>query len=204
MSYTVVDRGTSHLKILLSGVSGGRYDVKVNNVTRSNVAHNATLTFTGLSPNVNYTVYVYKIPRLYGRVVIRNNASLDPLSLAEVEVFDFSDRNVSKKSTNLSDIKSVRQTTTAHGGSADRAIDGNTNGNYGSGSVTHTNGGATNYWVVEWHKPVSIKMVRIHNRTDCCGHRLDGALLMLDDVNNNTVYSKSLVDNVVQTYTFGP
>lgn len=204
MSYTVVDRGTSHLKILLSGVSGGRYDVKVNNVTKSNVAHNATLTFTGLSPNVNYTVYVYKIPRLYRMLVVTNGSTENPLSLAEVEVTDFNNKNVSRRSFYAPNIKRVWQSDTSAGGVAARAVDGNTSGVYWNGSVTHTKSGSSKYWAIEWYNPVSIKMVRIYNRTDCCADRLKGGNLVLRDKNLATVHRKLLVGSKSQAFTFDP
>ena len=55
------------------------------------------------------------------------------LSLAEVQVFCGSE-NVAPKGV-------ATQSSTDHGGDARRAIDGNTNGDWGRGSITHTQEG---------------------------------------------------------------
>ena len=73
--------------------------------------------------------------------------------------------------TNLALDGTASQSSTGFGGVASRAIDGNTNGAYGGGSVTHTNGGAFNFWQVQLAKESNIDQIVIHNRTDCCQSR---------------------------------
>lgn len=199
MSYKVLERGTRHMKIQVLGSSGSKYNVKVNNVTKSNLAYNAIVTFTGLVADRIYMVYVYKHAQTFYRVVIRSKNSSTPLSLAEVQVWDHNNKIISR---DLSLRESVTQTNTAHGGVASRAVDGKTDGGYGQNSVTHTAGDNWTYWVLAFNQQVSIKRVRIWNRTDCCADRLQGARLMLDRAKGQTIYTKTLNGNTLQEYTF--
>lgn len=201
MSFKILSRGSSFMKLQVAGSTGKKYDVKVNGVTKSNVDNGAVLTFNNLKPNVNYKVYVYVIPQEYGRVLVQNNSRKDALSLAEVRVFDFDNNLVSRDILNLSKIA---QTDTAHGGVAVRAIDGKTSGHWPNGSVTHTNSGSTKYWYIEFRKPVTIKQVKIYNRTDCCAERLEGAQLILQDPSKRTIHRKTLSKSTIQTINFNP
>lgn len=199
MSYRVLERGSTSMKIQLAGASGSTYNVKVNNVTKSNLSYKAIVTFTGLVPDRNYTVYVYKKAQTFYRVVIRSRNNSTPLSLAEVQVWDHNNNLISR---DLSLRKSVTQTNTVYSGVASRAVDGKTDGRWGQKSVTHTDGKRWTYWVLEFNQQVSIKKVKIYNRTDCCGDRLSGARLMLDRAAGQTIYTKTLNGNNTQEYTF--
>lgn len=79
--------------------------------------------------------------------------------------------------TNLAQGKGTTQSSTysATGvptGSSSKAVDGNTNGNYSSGSVTHTNSQAGAWWQVDLGANYDIGNIQIWNRTDCCANRL--------------------------------
>lgn len=202
MSFRVVERGTTFLNIQVLGVRGKKYDVEVNNIIQSDVDHGAILTFTGLDPETDYTVYLYVKPQEYFRVVIRNNAQKDPLNLAEVRVYDNDGVLVSRDPQK---VTNVWQTSTTHDGVPFRAIDGNTDGKYNSSSVTHTAAGETAYWVLEFGRTTTIREIQIFNRTDdCCKSRLDGALLMLDNIDKQTVHKIELNGNVFQSFKFDP
>jgi len=67
----------------------------------------------------------------------------------------------------------VWQSSTAWGGDAKRAVDGNPDGGWASGSVTHTDIDVRPEWHIYTHG--LYKSVWIYNRTDCCGERLGGA-----------------------------
>lgn len=68
------------------------------------------------------------------------------------------------------------QSSNLHSGSfAARAVDGNTNGNYSAGSVTHTSDNPldTNpWWQVDLGFSRSVGSIKLWNRTDCCSDRL--------------------------------
>ncbi len=74
---------------------------------------------------------------------------------------------------NLSVGKSARQSSTEFGGLANRAVDGNTNGNWQNNSVTHTNRENQAWWEVDLGKVYNISQIKLFNRTDCCSDRLN-------------------------------
>ena len=102
----------------------------------------------------------------------------------------------SNSSKNLALGKASRQSSTAFGGLASRANDGNTDGRYGSGSVTHTSHTDNPWWEVDLGKSYDIEQIKLFNRTDCCTSRL----------NNYNIYiydnSRKLVDQITNQQTF--
>ncbi|HVR76229.1 MAG TPA: discoidin domain-containing protein, partial [Planctomycetota bacterium] len=83
------------------------------------------------------------------------------------------------------------QSTTAFGGDAPRAIDGNTSGAYGNNSVTHTAGGdASPSWEVLLVGPSTIEAIYIWGRTDCCLGRLSNFRVRVLDTERNEVFSE--------------
>ncbi|HEX5731197.1 MAG TPA: PKD domain-containing protein [Blastocatellia bacterium] len=67
-------------------------------------------------------------------------------------------------------------------GTADRATDGIVYGDYFAGdSVTHTNPELQPWWQVDLGSSQSINSVRLWNRTDCCGERLNNFYLFVSD-----------------------
>ena len=97
------------------------------------------------------------------------------LSLAEVQVFgDFTP-------TNLAVGKAASQSSTSMSASASRAVDGNTNGNWASASVTHTNSDANAWWQVDLGASATISSVVVWNRSDCCMERLADYWVFISD-----------------------
>ncbi|WP_190093708.1 alpha-L-fucosidase [Streptomyces melanogenes] len=67
---------------------------------------------------------------------------------------------------------------------ADRAVDGNTNGNYFAGSVTHTTDKPldTNpWWQVDLGSSQYVDSIKLWNRTDCCSGRLHDFYVFTSD-----------------------
>jgi hypothetical protein len=56
--------------------------------------------------------------------------------------------------------------------SAQNAIDGNTDGNFWDGSVSHTDEATGAWWWVDLGSVQHIREIRLFNRTDCCSSRL--------------------------------
>jgi hypothetical protein len=76
-------------------------------------------------------------------------------------------------SSNLALGRTAAQSSSYGGTSnAQNAVDGNTDGNYVDGSITHTNQESTPWWQVTLTAPATINNVVIWNRTDCCTDRL--------------------------------
>ncbi len=92
----------------------------------------------------------------------------DVLSLAEVEVL-----GPAPGLMNVALGGTATQSTTTHGGTADRAIDGWVNGMWSQGTITHTDTAATNsWWEVDLGHTWLLAEVHLHNRGDCCWTRL--------------------------------
>lgn len=84
---------------------------------------------------------------------------------------------------------SASQSSVLSGRTADLAIDGNTNGRYGKGSVTRTEGGNNQWWEVALDESYTIGDIVIYNRTDsCCINRLENIKVTVFDSERNTTY----------------
>ena len=66
--------------------------------------------------------------------------------------------------------------------SSDRAVDGNTSGNYLNKSITHTNYENNPWWMVDLGATYDISQIRVWNRTDCCADRLFPFRIAIQDV----------------------
>ena len=107
--------------------------------------------------------------------------------LAEVQVFS-GDTNVATDGT-------ATQVSDQHRGSADRAIDGKTNGNFRANSVTHTNRANPPWWEVDLGAMKLINRIVIWPRTDNNDFRyLEGARVTVLDDSRNVVFSETLTD----------
>ncbi|HWO26887.1 MAG TPA: discoidin domain-containing protein [Kofleriaceae bacterium] len=130
-------------------------------VSKDAVTWQVVSSFTGVAP-VRTPLAVHAVGR-YVRVQLRGT---NILSLAEVEVFG---------SRSLAAGRPASQSSTYRGVAlASRAVDGNTDGNYANGSVSHTdlNALALAWWQVDLGSVRGIGDVVIYNRTDCCSARL--------------------------------
>jgi putative heme-binding domain-containing protein len=119
-----------------------------------------------------------------GRFVRVELPSRGTISLAEVEVYS-NGLNVARKGR-------ASQRTTAHGGEAAKAIDGNTSGKFGDGSVTHTeeNTGRP-FWELDLGQALPIDEIVIYNRTDGdLGKRLDHYTLEVLDARRSSVFHR--------------
>lgn len=69
------------------------------------------------------------------------------------------------------------------GGTPDRAVDGNVDGAFFDGSVTHTaeDGSAEPWWQVDLGTSVPINEIAVWNRTDCCSTRLSDYYVLVSD-----------------------
>ncbi len=99
----------------------------------------------------------------YARFVRVQLQGTNYLSLAEVQVFP---------PINLALGQPAAQSSTLNGGSASRAVDGNTDGNWDHGSVSHTDLNAQAWWQVDLGAVMDVGQVVLYNRTDCCRERL--------------------------------
>ncbi len=104
------------------------------------------------------------------------------LTLAEVEVFS--------DGKNIARMGKAKQSSTAHGGTADRAIDGNKSGTYGDGGQTHSSESTdAPWWELDLGREVPIEKIAIYNRTDgALGTRLKNYSVLVLDGNRKPVF----------------
>ncbi len=104
------------------------------------------------------------------------------LSLAEVEIFN-GGRNIALKgtATQSSTLRDSAKPT------AEKAIDGNTNGEFREGSTTHTEADDNPWWEVDLHKERDLTKVVVWNRNEA-QKRLDGFKLSILDEDRRTVW----------------
>ena len=123
---------------------------------------------------------------VYGRYVrIELPGKQRTLTLAEVEIYSVA--------MNIADWGKAKQSSTAHGGTANKAIDGNKSGNFSDGGQTHTKEGTDDpWWEVDIGKEVRVDKIVIYNRTDGnLGTRLKGFTLKVLDVDRKVVFEKA-------------
>jgi len=91
--------------------------------------------------------------------------------------------SVAVKVASLSYLKPATQKSTAWGGVPSRAVDGVTDGNWGTGSVTHTaeDGSPEPWWQVDLGAAAPITDVAVWNRTDCCSERLTNYYVLVSE-----------------------
>jgi putative membrane-bound dehydrogenase-like protein len=108
------------------------------------------------------------------------------LSLAEVEVF--------AGGRNVAGSGKASQINVGFGGEASRAIDGNKNGSYAAGSMTHTAENTNNaWWEVDLGKELPVESIVIWNRSETGGQfadRLEGFSLIVLDSKRKPVFQQ--------------
>ena len=107
--------------------------------------------------------------------------SIAIISLFTISLLSFSSN--ANLITNIAVGGSASQSSIGWGGSASRAIDGNTSGIYGHNSITHTLNEPDAWWEVDLGQMSYIDEIVLWNRTDsCCGFRLNHFNVLLDNV----------------------
>jgi len=106
------------------------------------------------------------------------------LTLAEVQVFS--------GGQNIAPTGKATQSSTSNNGDASRAIDGGTNGSYGSGTQTHTEENQPNpWWELDLGAERPIESITIWNRTEGdLGRRLDKHTLVILDGARREIFRK--------------
>ncbi|MEL6986609.1 MAG: polysaccharide lyase family 7 protein, partial [Bacteroidota bacterium] len=139
-------------------------------------------------------------PNAYSRLQVNSSGQvkfISPSSALTWESFTFTEvlGNTNPPPTgNLALNKSAFQSTTAYGGIPSRAVDGNTDGNWGGGSVTHTSSNDNNdWWEVDLGGNYSLGDINIFNRTNsCCIWRLGDFTVIIKNSNGNIIWSQNI------------
>lgn len=126
-----------------------------------------------------------KHPEATGRFVRVELPRRGTLTLAEVQVFS--------GGKNIAPQGKAKQSSTSNGGDASKAIDGRTDGSFGSGTQTHSQENENNpWWEVDLGSAQPIESIAIWNRTEgTLGQRLNGFTLKVLDSNRSEIFSKT-------------
>ncbi|MCA9189553.1 MAG: hypothetical protein R3E01_24900 [Pirellulaceae bacterium] len=128
-------------------------------------------------------------PLTQGQVVrVRLTGGDKILSLAEVKVYSFPDAKPIESGSEAS------QSSVDYNGEPKRAYDGNTDQVYANGSVTHTKAESYPWWQVRLKESQPIGKIIVFNRGDCCGDRLQGAIIEVLDPALQVVWSATIND----------
>ena len=103
--------------------------------------------------------------------------------------------------TNISVNKIATQSSTQQNGSADRAVDGNTDGSFWSGHVTLTSWENRPWWELDLGSVQDISDIKIWNRTDCCSDILKQYYVFVSD-NPFTSNNPNALQNQQGVHTF--
>ena len=105
------------------------------------------------------------------------------LSLAEVQIIETASGKELQTSGTPSQSSNYTDT------EAGRANDGNVEGTFEKGSVSHTAEESNPWWLIDLGDVQDIGQITIHNRADCCGDRLKGAVIEIFDASLAIIYT---------------
>jgi len=162
----------------------------------------ASQFYSGVAPRYDAVPFDFTSTTAVGSYVEVKLGSPDCLSLTEVEVFG---HQIKSPPTNIvqAEAVSASQSSTCHGGGANRAIDGNTNGNYYSNSVQHTCNEAQAWFQVDLGANLvhTINQIVVYNRNDCCMNTLINTEVQILDEQGTVIDSKPITTSS-SIYTF--
>ncbi len=110
------------------------------------------------------------------------------LSLAEVQVLE------TGTGKELQIEGQASQSTVYGDAEADRAKDGNPDGVYTNQSVTHTTEETNPWWLLDLGQAKEIGKIAVHNRSDCCGDRLQDAIVEVFDPSLRVIWTGKISD----------
>ena len=159
--------------------SRGYFESRMNEIPNFNIGKRSTLDQQG-----------YRDPKLDTIQFIKKTVTPENSSVPSVDPLE-----------NIALGKRVSQSSTAYDGFASKAVDGNTNGNFGNQSVTHTDFQSKPWWQVDLDSEETIRQINIYNRTDTEPDRLSNFHVILLDSFGNEIDRKrisSLTDTFAQ------
>ena len=86
------------------------------------------------------------------------------------------------------------QSSEGWGGAPGRAIDGNTSGQWGDGSITHTNV-SPSWWEVDLRETFAIEEIVLWNRRDCCSERLTNFTVRILDEDREETFEETFLSD---------
>jgi hypothetical protein len=105
---------------------------------------------------------------------------------------------------NLAQGKTATESSIGAGAVASRAVDGNADGVFANGSVSHTNLEPGPWWQVDLGAVSTISTINVFNRTDCCATRLNNAVVFVSTTDLSTrTFAQLQADATVTKFPLG-
>ncbi|XP_034554608.1 uncharacterized protein LOC117823506 [Notolabrus celidotus] len=143
-------------------------EIRIGNSLEDNGnANPRCAVITSISPGASQIFDCKGMIGRYVNIVIPNKREY--LTLCEVEVTG------DETGINIAKGGKVYQSSLAHHGAPERAVDGNRASQWKDKSCTHTKNDLSPWWRLELEKTYKIHIVTITNRKDCCSDRINGA-----------------------------
>jgi len=180
-----------------SGRNGGTIEIRTGSPTGGDLLGSLSVTNTGGWTNFqNFSTNIDDDSSNSDLYLVFTGGSGYLLDINSFEFSGSSDNNSGggTSNTNLALNGTAEQSSTSHNGVASRAIDGDTNGNWGNGSVTHTNSTSQPWWQVRLSNDTTIEEIVIWNRTNCCLDRLTNFDVFVYNQAGTQVYKTTIAD----------
>ena len=204
VEWAFVDKGNGYWH-LQRAAGGSKPRLRTDNSANADMqatTSSGTFTYYEIAEGASDNTYFFTLPdrsNEFKRLQINNSGDVKMVadtSDGTWESFSITEVNeVVNPNDNLALDGAASQSTTAHGGRATRAIDGDINGSFSGASVTHTSAVTDSWWQVELSSQTNIGDIIIYNRTDsCCIERLSDFTVTVYDSNNNEVFSQTITE----------
>jgi hypothetical protein len=155
----------SGVSVALSGYSTATMATDASgNYSFSNLAAGGNYTVTPSATGYSFNPVSQSISSLGGNQTLNFTAMAIPANLAKGKL--------ASQSSSYPGIPSA---------SADKVVDGNTDGQFGDGSVSATNADPAPWWQVDLGASATLSNIVIWNRTDCCAYRLADYWVFVSD-----------------------
>ncbi|MGJ8638236.1 MAG: discoidin domain-containing protein [Opitutaceae bacterium] len=159
--------GTNHNITLHDGTTSANNDIRIH-VSGERISHRWLIGSTSAPPNKSASGITF-LNETDFPVILGNDASNNTIQSVGSVTNNGSSNSVSQISNNVSVTNvalngTASQSSTAYSGVESRAIDGNTNGAWSGGSVTHTSNEYQAWWQVDLGNSYDIHALRIYGR----------------------------------------
>jgi hypothetical protein len=188
-------------QVVVSGTSTGLGGVAVTlsggTSATTTTDSGGNYSFSGLASGGNYTV----TPSCTGYTFNPASQVFNSLSANQTQNFSALATSVG---SNLAVGKTATESSVLSGyptATASNAVDGNTDGKFYDGSVSHTNQEANPWWQVDLGASATVNSVVVWNRTDCCGDRLSDYWVFISNTPFGSTDSPATLQNRAGTWS---
>ncbi|WP_025741137.1 chondroitinase-B domain-containing protein [Aquimarina pacifica] len=193
--YEDVDFGTgaSSISVLASSQnSGGTIEIRQGSTTGTLIG-NVTVTSTNSWDTwLTFTEDISEISGTQDIYLVFTGGSGYLLNVDSFEFTESTEPNNDNLALDGTASQSSNYSSTL--GQANLAIDGNTNGNWNGGSVTHTLSLTGSWWQVVLNQETNIGEIVIYNRINCCMDRLSNFTVTVINSSGNEVYTQTITE----------